>query len=64
MERTPYVAFMYVQLESAIPYPMSETHLRIYRAMQQGIDAVLRDGVPPESAAAGILEAVNQETTP
>ncbi len=64
MERTPYVAFMYGQLESAMPYPISETHVRIYRAMQQAIDAVLREGVPPESAAVGILQAVNQETAP
>jgi ABC-type glycerol-3-phosphate transport system substrate-binding protein len=64
MERTFYVAFMYGQLESAMPYPMSETHERIYRAMQEALDAVLREGVPPESAAVGILEAVNQEISP
>jgi ABC-type glycerol-3-phosphate transport system substrate-binding protein len=64
MARTPYVAFMYGQLELAMPYPMSETHERIYRAMQQAVDAVLREGVPPESAAVGILQAVDQETSP
>ena len=64
MERTPYAAFMYGQLESAMPYPISETHERIYRAMQQALDAVLREGAPPESAAMGILEAVNQEMSP
>jgi ABC-type glycerol-3-phosphate transport system substrate-binding protein len=63
-QRTPYAAFMYGQLELAMPYPKSETHERIYRAMQQALDAVLREGEPPESAAAGILEAVNQETSP
>ena len=63
MPRDPYVTFMYTQLETALPYPTSETHLRIYRAMQQAINAVLREGVSPETAAENILEAVNQETS-
>jgi len=62
MERSAYVTFMYAQLETAIPYAQSETHRDIYRAMQQAIDAVLREGTPPETAAAGVLAAVNQET--
>jgi ABC-type glycerol-3-phosphate transport system substrate-binding protein len=64
MPRDPYVAFMYGQLEHAIPYPNSEVHQRIYRAMQQAVDAVLRDGVPPETAADGVLDAVQQERSP
>jgi ABC-type glycerol-3-phosphate transport system substrate-binding protein len=56
-----YVQFIYTQLEYAIPYPTSETHKRIYRAMQQAVDAVLRQGEPPALAAEGVLQAVNQE---
>jgi ABC-type glycerol-3-phosphate transport system substrate-binding protein len=63
MERDPYVTFMYSQLEMAHPYSTSETHLRIYRAMQQAIDAVLRQGVSPDAAAENVLTAVNQETS-
>jgi ABC-type glycerol-3-phosphate transport system substrate-binding protein len=63
MNRDPYVTFMYSQLERALPYPASETHLRIYRAMQQAVDAVLREGVSPEIAAENVLTAVNQETS-
>jgi ABC-type glycerol-3-phosphate transport system substrate-binding protein len=63
MKRDPYVTFMYGQLETARPYPISETHLLIYEAMQQAVDAVLREGVPPDIAAANILQAVNQETS-
>jgi ABC-type glycerol-3-phosphate transport system substrate-binding protein len=62
MERSVYVSFMYLQLETAIPYAQSETHRNIYRAMQQAVDAVLRQGAPPETAAANILATVNQET--
>jgi ABC-type glycerol-3-phosphate transport system substrate-binding protein len=61
MRRDTYVAFMYDQLEFAIPMPRSPVHERIYGAMQQAIDAVLREGVSPDIAAQGILEAVNQE---
>jgi ABC-type glycerol-3-phosphate transport system substrate-binding protein len=63
MNRDPYVTFMYGQLETARPYPTSETHVRIYRAMQQAVDAVLREGVSPEIAAEAVLSAVNQETS-
>jgi ABC-type glycerol-3-phosphate transport system substrate-binding protein len=63
MDRDPYVTFMYSQLETALPYPHSETHLRIYRAMQQAVDAVLRQGVSPQSAAEGVLTALNQESS-
>lgn len=63
MPRDPYVTFMYTQLETALPYPTSETHLLIYRAMQQAVNAVLREGVSPEIAAENILKAVNQETS-
>jgi ABC-type glycerol-3-phosphate transport system substrate-binding protein len=63
MDRGPYVTFMYGQLERARPFSSSETHLRIYRAMQLAIDAVLREGMPPESAAENVLKAVNQETS-
>jgi len=62
MERSAYVTFMYAQLETAIPYAQSEIHRDIYRAMQQAVDAVLRQGTPPEAAAASVLTAVNQET--
>lgn len=62
MERSEYVTFMYAQLETAIPYAQSETHRDIYRAMQQAVDAVLRQGTSPETAAAEVLAAVNQET--
>jgi multiple sugar transport system substrate-binding protein len=61
--RDPYVTFMYSQLETALPFPTSETHLRIYRAMQQAVTAVLREGVSPDVAADGVLQAVNQETS-
>ena len=59
-----YTYFIYHQLEYAIPYPSSETHKRIYRAMQQAVDAVLREGELPVVAAEGVLKAVNQETAP
>jgi ABC-type glycerol-3-phosphate transport system substrate-binding protein len=59
-----YVQFIYDQLEYAIPYATSETHKRIYRAMQQAVDAVLRQGEPPALAAEGVLQAVNQEVAP
>ena len=59
-----YVQFIYTQLEYVIPYPTSETHKRIYRAMQQAVDAVLRRGEPPALAADGVLQAINQETGP
>jgi len=62
MERSAYVTFMYSQLESAIPYSQSETHRDIYRAMQQAVDAVLRQGTPPDIAAANVLATTNQET--
>jgi hypothetical protein len=54
---------MYDQLERAQPYPTSEIHLRIYRAMQQAVNGVLREGISPESAAENVLKAVNQETS-
>jgi multiple sugar transport system substrate-binding protein len=60
----PYVAFVSNQLEYVVPYPSSEIHQRIYRAMQQAVDAVLREGVLPEIAAENVLKAVNQETLP
>jgi ABC-type glycerol-3-phosphate transport system substrate-binding protein len=63
MERGPYLAFMYDQLEHALPYRSSETHLRIYRAMQQAIDAVLRNGVSPSVAAENVLKAIEQGTS-
>jgi ABC-type glycerol-3-phosphate transport system substrate-binding protein len=63
MDRGPYVTFMYSQLETAHPFPISETHLRIYRAMQLAVNAVLREGISPESAAENVLKAVNQETS-
>jgi ABC-type glycerol-3-phosphate transport system substrate-binding protein len=63
-EDDEYVAFVYSQLEYAIPYPSSEAHKRIYRAMQEAVDAVLRKGELPSVAAENILKAVNQETTP
>jgi len=58
------VQFIYNQLEYAIPYPSSEIHKRIYRAMQDAVDAVLRQGKPPALAAEEVLQAVNQEGTP
>jgi ABC-type glycerol-3-phosphate transport system substrate-binding protein len=61
-ERNSYVTFMYSQLETAIPYAQSETHRDIYRAMQQAVEAVLRQGTPPETAAANVLITLNQET--
>ena len=61
MERSAYVTFMYGQLETALPYRQSETHRIICRAMQQAVDAVLRQGTPPETAAANVLAVVNQE---
>jgi ABC-type glycerol-3-phosphate transport system substrate-binding protein len=63
MNRDPYVTFMYSQLETARPYPTSETHVLVYRAMQQAVNAVLREGVSPEIAAEAVLNAVNQETS-
>jgi ABC-type glycerol-3-phosphate transport system substrate-binding protein len=62
MQRSVYVTFMYAQLETAIPYPKSETLDDIYRAMQQAVQDVLSEGTLPETAAAGVLAAVNQET--
>ena len=62
MERSPYMTFMYAQLETALPYSQSETHSDIYRAMQQAVQAVLSEGMLPETAAAGVLAAVDQET--
>lgn len=59
-----YIQFIYTQLEYAIPYPASDTHKRIYRAMQEAVDAVLRQGEPPALAAEAVLRAVNQETGP
>ncbi|MFN2158251.1 MAG: extracellular solute-binding protein [Anaerolineae bacterium] len=59
-----YVQFIYTQLEYAIPYPSSEMHKRIYRAMQDAVDAVLRQGKPPALAAEEVLQAVNQGGTP
>lgn len=59
-----YVGFAYDQLEFAIPYASSQDHKRIYRAMQQGVDAVLRAGELPAVAAEGILRAVGQEVAP
>jgi ABC-type glycerol-3-phosphate transport system substrate-binding protein len=59
-----YVAFIYAQLEHAIPYRSSEAHNRIYRAMQDAVDAVLRSGERPTQAADEILKAVNQEANP
>jgi ABC-type glycerol-3-phosphate transport system substrate-binding protein len=59
-----YVSFVYKQLEYAMPYPASETHLRLYRAMQQAVNAVLRDDELPAAAAQGILQSVGQETIP
>ena len=63
MTRDPYVAFMYHQLEYAMPYRSSEIHQRMYRAMQQAVDAVLRQRVPPEMAAETVLKAVYHETS-
>jgi ABC-type glycerol-3-phosphate transport system substrate-binding protein len=59
-----YVAFVHSQLEYAIPYPSTEAHKRIYRAMQEAVDAVLRKGELPSVAAENVLKAANQETTP
>ena len=64
MDRDPYAVFLLTQMEYVIPYPTSETHQRIYRAMQQAVDAVLRQGVLAEVAAENVLIAVNQETSP
>jgi ABC-type glycerol-3-phosphate transport system substrate-binding protein len=64
MTRDTYVKFMYSQLENARPYPSSETHQRIYYAMQVAVDDVLRKNIPPAEAAIGILNAVGQETMP
>jgi ABC-type glycerol-3-phosphate transport system substrate-binding protein len=64
MARDPYVIFMHDQLEYAVPYASSDTHQQIYRAMQQAINAVLIDGVLPETAAQGILQTVNQKASP
>jgi ABC-type glycerol-3-phosphate transport system substrate-binding protein len=59
-----YVAFVYAKLEDAIPYPTSEAHARIYRAMQQGVDDVLRGGQPPPIAAEEVLAEVGQGSAP
>lgn len=64
MTRDTYAKFMYSQLENARPYPFSETHQRIYYAMQAAVDDVLRENISPSEAAMGILRAVGQETTP
>jgi ABC-type glycerol-3-phosphate transport system substrate-binding protein len=61
MPHDPYVTFMYSQLERTVPYRTTETHARIYRAMQQAIDAVLRQGISPEDAARNVLLAAGQE---
>lgn len=59
-----YVHFVYNQLEYAIPYPTSDTHKRIYQAMQEAVNAVLRQGEIPAVAAENVLKAVNQESLP
>ena len=64
MTRDTYVKFMYSALEDARPYPSSDTHQRIYYAMQVAIDDVLRKNIPLPEAAIGVLNAVGQETTP
>ncbi len=64
MQRDAYTRFMYAQLESTYPYPTSELHLRIYRAMQTAIDDVLHKNVSPEEAAANVLKAVGQGAAP
>ncbi|MBN1934963.1 MAG: hypothetical protein JW934_09880, partial [Anaerolineae bacterium] len=64
MPRDAYAKFMYTQLEYTAPYLSSEPYQRIYRAMQIAIDEVLRKNIPPEEAAANILKAIGQETTP
>lgn len=63
MGRDPYFVFVHAQLERTIPYPNSEVHRRIYRAMQQAVDAVLRKGAMPQAAADDVLKAVSQERT-
>jgi ABC-type glycerol-3-phosphate transport system substrate-binding protein len=64
MRRDNYVGFVYNQLEYAVPYSSSENYQRIYRAMQQAVDAVLREDVLPVVAAENVLKAVNQEISP
>jgi ABC-type glycerol-3-phosphate transport system substrate-binding protein len=64
MTRDAYVTFMYDQLEHAVPYGTSQTHQRIYRAMQTAIGDVLGKGVQPEAAAENVLQAVNQGRSP
>ncbi len=64
MPRDAYVKYMYTLLENTRAFPSSETHQRIYRAMQSAVDDVLRDNVPPEQAAANVLNAVGQEAGP
>ncbi|MBN1641469.1 MAG: extracellular solute-binding protein [Anaerolineae bacterium] len=59
-----YVQFVHAQLEYAIPYPTSEAHARIYRAMQDAVDDVLRAGRPPDVAAADVLAQVGQGSEP
>jgi ABC-type glycerol-3-phosphate transport system substrate-binding protein len=59
-----YVGFVYGQLEYAIAYPTTEAHKRVYRAMQQAVDAVLREGETPVAAAAGVLQVLGQEVGP
>ncbi len=61
MGRDQYFVFVHAQLENTVPYPDSEVHRRIYRAMQQAVDAVLRKGAMPQAAADDVLRAVNQE---
>ena len=61
MERGEYVQFVHEQLEYALPYLSSDAHVRIYRAMQQAIDDVLRQGALPAVATEDVLRAVNQE---
>lgn len=63
-DNADYVGFVYGQLEYAIAYPTTEAHKRVYRAMQQAVDAVLRKGESPATAAAGVLQAVGQEVGP
>jgi len=64
MPRDSYVAFLYTQLEYAIPYPRSEVHERIYRAIQGAIEAVLVQGQSPESATQNLLKEIGQEAVP
>jgi ABC-type glycerol-3-phosphate transport system substrate-binding protein len=64
MGRDPYAKFLQEQMEYTIPYPSVKTHKDIYEAMQQAVDAVLREGVSPDIAAGNVLQAVDQRTFP